>query len=557
MERKKYQARFTELMNEKMLWDPVWKEIADTIYPSRGFFPGELPNQGKRIDYKKQLNNRPTIAARTLGAGMLSGHTSPSRPWFKYTTGDQDLSEFRPVREWIDTAEIRIRLMLSKSNIYRVFNSIYEEMGAFAIGCGVFDNDYYDVVRGYAMTVGEYALGLGPDGRLETFARYIWRTVEQLVTKYGMTNVSRQVQSMWDRGNKGQWIRCCHLIERNYDAVPDKQDNQNMPYLSLYWEDTSETDTFLHVSGYKRFPVVAPAWGKTLAFDCYGRTAPGWLALGDSKVLQVYEKDKAMAMDKLVNPPVQRSTNTPPHLVNALPGGVSVYNGTIDNRLTPLYQIDPRIQDLEYAIQKKVEDIDEAFYKNLFLMLQMSDDTNRTAREIIERHEEKLLALGPVLESVESEMLTPFLERVFDMAMENGILPPPPKELEEQELNIQYVSILAQAQRMVGTAAVEQLFGFAGNLAAVFPEVVDCFDSDTAVREYSSMVGSPAKIMRDPEMVAEIRQQRQQAMAQQQAAEAAQVTAQNAQVLSNTRLDNNSALDALLNNGAPKGGGAV
>ena len=156
-----------------------------------------------------------------------------------------------------------------------------------------------------------------------------------------------------------------------------------------------------------------------------------------------------------------------------------------------------------------------------------------TAREVVERHEEKMLALGPVLERLEWELLTPAIERIYTIMEDAGKIPEPPEEIQGQELKIEYVSILAQAQRMMGLKSVEQLVSFAGSLAAVSPEVMDVIDMDTAVREYGDMVGSPQKILRGEKDVQALRAQRAQRTMQmqqeQQEAAAVQTLSQGAQ----------------------------
>jgi len=63
----------------------------------------------------------------------------------------------------------------------------------------------------------------------------------------------------------------------------------------------------------------------------------------------------------------------------------------------PVYQVDPRINELEQKQAQVRQRIQRAFYEDLFLMLANDYRNDRpTAREIDERHEEKLLALGPV-----------------------------------------------------------------------------------------------------------------------------------------------------------------
>jgi hypothetical protein len=182
----------------------------------------------------------------------------------------------------------------------------------------------------------------------------------------------------------------------------------------------------------------------------------------------------------------------------------------------------------------------------LWLMMAQTDRRQMTATEVAERHEEKMLQLGPVLERLEDELLDPLIDRVFAIALRAGHIPPPPQELQGQELRVEYISILAQAQKLLGTASVERLAGFVGNLAAVNPGVLDKVNMDAMVSEYSEMLGTNPNLLHPDEQVQQARQARAQ---QQQALMAQQQMAgmvQGAKTLSETDMEGDTALNRLM-----------
>jgi hypothetical protein len=220
-----------------------------------------------------------------------------------------------------------------------------------------------------------------------------------------------------------------------------------------------------------------------------------------------------------------------------------------NTKVEPAYTIAPRLQEITLDIQDLRNAIKETFFVDMFLMLANTDRRQITAREVAERHEEKLLMLGPVLERLESELLDPLIGRTFNVMLRAGLLPPPPQELQGRNLKVEYISMLAQAQKMVGTTTVEQLSAYVGSLTAVVPEVIDKFNADKAVDRYADMLGVESEIIRGDEEVAEIRKRRAEMIQQQQQMEQVQAAAQGAKVLSETRVGENSALDALLGGG--------
>jgi len=202
---------------------------------------------------------------------------------------------------------------------------------------------------------------------------------------------------------------------------------------------------------------------------------------------------------------------------------------------------------LSLDIQEVKQRINKGFYADLFLMISQMD-TTRTATEISARQEEKMLMLGTVLERLHNEMLDPLINLTFNKALDAGMLPPPPPELQGMDLEVEYVSVLAQAQKSVGTASIDRLLGLVGQVAQFKPEVLDKINSDAIVNQYADMLGTDPQLVVPDKQVAELRAQR--AQAQQQAQQQAMVPqqAQTAKVMSETSLDNDSALSALVDN---------
>ena len=160
------------------------------------------------------------------------------------------------------------------------------------------------------------------------------------------------------------------------------------------------------------------------------------------------------------------------------------------------------------------------------------------------------MLLGPALQRVNVELLNPLLEDVFDYALEAGLLPEPPPELEGEELEVEYVSLLAQAQQAVGASAIERAAGFAGNLSAVFPDIVDVVDADDMLRTYFDIVGAPPTATRDEATVAEARKARAEEQQRAQAIETGGSLAQGAKVLSEADTQSPNALTDLLGAGS-------
>jgi len=561
--RVRFQQRYEMLRNEYNLsWRMRHYDLKFFINPYRGFFEGFLPNRGDRRDMYI-IDSTPKRAVRTLSALMMAGLTSPARPWFKLGVHDPDLANYPSVKYWLDTVTNRMLYVFSRSNIYQTLHNIYDELSTFGTACAVIFEDYENVLRGQFFTVGEYYLACGPNSYVNTMCRKTWMTVKQLVEAFGIENVSDSVRSAYENNvtdGPGAWREVIHMIEPNDDRISGLPGLKGKPFREVYWELGQNSEKFLSIKGYHEFPVIAPRWDVTNETDVYGK-GPGWDALGDCKMLQRMQRDKLMALEKVSNPPLQAHVSMRSESgVNALPGAVSYFSDSSPNAgVKPLYQVQPDLPGMVQALEDVRAAIRSCFYADLILMFTQGElSKEMTAHEVIQRQNEQMLQLGPVIERLEYECLDPLIKRSFNIMMRAGLLPPPPPEMHGVPLDVQYISILAQAQKAVGTVGIEQLASFTGSLAAVFPEVLDAFDAIEAVTQYANNIGTPPKIIRSLDQIAAIQQQKAKQMQQQQMMQNAMAAVQGAKVLSDTPVGQNSALDALLGiTGTNNSGGAA
>tara|TARA_R110000868_G_scaffold342365_5_gene603204 strand:+ start:331 stop:1986 length:1656 start_codon:yes stop_codon:yes gene_type:complete len=534
--------RLSALKREVTSWLQHWMDLSEYILPRRGRFFTTDRNKGD-VRNKKIIDNTGTLAARALASGMMSGVTSPARPWFRLTLPDPDMADDPGVKVWLDDVQRLLLKIFASSNLYNGLHSLYDELGTFGTSCMLLLEDYEDVVRAHLLPIGSYYLGTDDRGEVDTVYREFQMQVGQVVSQFTLAKCSPEIQALYASGDQDSWIDVIHCIERNKNQKRNKQSADGMPWLSCYFEKGSGNEQYLSVKGFHEKPFMAPRWAVT-GNDIYGRS-PGMDALGDVKQLQDEQKHKATAIAKKVSPPMVGPGSLAKSPSNTLPGGVTYVDALQGQQgFTPAYQVNLNINELSQDIQEVQHRISRAFYEDLFLMLANSDRRQITAREVEERHEEKLLMLGPVLERLQDELLDPLIDRVFAMALRADILPEVPPQLEGIEMRVEYISIMAQAQKMIGTASVERLAGFAGNLAAANEEVLDKINFDELIDAYSDMLGTPGKLVRDEDAVQAIRDGRAQQAQMAQQAEMMGQGAQAAKVMSET---DTSRDDTLLN----------
>lgn len=549
-----YRKRLESLRTERSDWQPTWEAINRVLLPRTGRFLVTDRNRGERKD-NNIYDSTATRALRILAAGMMAGMTSPARPWFRLTTPDPDLAESYEAKAWLSDVTMLLRRIFSRSNTYRSLHQLYREVGAYGT-CASFMLDNFDTVTHFhTMTIGEYFIGTNEWGRADTIYREFDMTVGQLVAKFGLDNVSRSTRDLYNRGDYDKWVTVVHMVEPRTDRVITSPFMRDAPFVSAYIEKGDQTasggarggartDVVLQETGYREFPGVVARWD-AVGGDIYG-SGPGHDTLGDINQLQHEQLSKGRGIEQQTNPSVMLPTSLKGHEDALLPGGTMFYDqATPHGGVRRSYDIQYDLNHLLVDIQDVRDRIMSNFFADLFQMIALSDRRQVTATEIAERHEEKLLMLGPVLENLHNELLDPVIDRTFAQALRAGLIPEPPEEIQGQELKVEYVSMLAQAQQAVGVNAFDRLLGTVAGVAQIKPDVIDKIDFDGAIDQYADMLGVDPELIVPGEKVALIRQQRQQQEAAAQAAAMAPPMAQAAKNLSETNVEDTNALTSM------------
>lgn len=548
---KSYNKRLEALRTERSSFINVWRELSDYHLAHRGRFLVTDRNKGHKRN-TRQYNNTSRMACRTLASGMMAGITSPARPWFKLQAGDKELSEYPSVKEWLHDVQTIMYKVFSQSNFYNAIHNVYSELGVFGTApMGVF-RDFENVIRCKPYTCGSYMLALNGVDIVDTFYREYELPVAQIVKRFGIDNVSNHVKQMWDSGNTETAVKIIHCVEPNDDRDQQSPLARDKAFRSVYYEYDSGkrgNEQFLRQSGFDDFPIMAPRWEVT-GEDVYAVDCPGMTALGDTKALQLGEKKKYKALDMIVDPPMfgdisLRSTVSP----GGLRPGETVWGDTKGAGLSSVYgNYRPDLNAMIALNQESEMRIKRAFYEDLFLMLAHSDRRQITAREVAEKHEEKLLMLGPVLERLHSELLDPAIDRTFNILQASGVLPPPPPELQERELNVEYVSVLAQAQRMVAVGGLERLTGYVADVSQIWPEARHKIDPMQAVDDYAESIGVSPSVIRTDQDAEEAAAAEAQAAQQAAMQESMAASADIAKTASETQMTEDNALNNMLRN---------
>jgi hypothetical protein len=525
-------------------FEPHFEQLEKNFMPRRGAFSTdpagkEKSNRGKMIN-SSILDSTPILARRTLQSGLQAGVSSPSRPWFRLQPLDPDRRERTSVKLYLAKAEYEMRRLMDRSGLYNMLHTGYGDLGVYGAEVAIIENKGETDLRGIELVPGSYWIGMSDDETVDTLYREFGMTINQIVGKfvykgrrYGDPDwsiVPTRLKEMYDKGDIAKTEVVSQLITPRRDRDPTRSDKANKPIASNYWLKDDDHSVgargVLSDDGYDENPISASRWN-AVGYEPWGYS-PAMDALPDVKELMAKRRDYAELLRRLNRPPMNAHSDLRNSKFSLLPNAVN-FMADPSKGLVPAYQVNPQLGPLAEDIQMSKNAVWSAMYGDLFMMISQLDRRQITATEIDERREEKLIALGPVLERLHHEKLRPLVQRLFMRVLRSGVLGDPPEELRDQDIEVDFVSMLAQAQKAVATGSMERLAGFVGNLSAVLPDVLDKFDADQSVDEYADMLGTPPGVVRSDDAVAELRKARQQKIDAAEALEAAGSMAQTAQ----------------------------
>lgn len=531
------------MKKERATFIAHYKDISVNIAPRRGRFLFSDVNRGGSR-YQKIVNSRGTQAHKIARAGMVSGLISPASPWFSLAAPDPETQEIPTVKIWVNIIQRLMRAIFNGSNLGIMAPKLIGELLLFATGAMFDDDDFDDVSRYYVHTAGSYMIAQNDKQIVDTFAREFQITTINMVSWFGLENVSVSVQDQYRQGNYQTWFPAVHYVDPNPEHDIRSHQNVKKLFRSVYFEPGGQDkNKFLSRKGYDEFPVYVPRWDTTDG-DIYGTDCPAMTALGDIRGLQVQEKLKGQGIAKMVSPPLKGPAALKDAAVESVPGGYTPSESvSASDKLESIYNVRLPIGEMRQDMDGVERRINEAFMVDMFLAISnMEGIQPKNELELSQRNQERLLQVGPVLQGFHKDFLSKLIERTFNKMVRLNMIPPPPKELQGKNLKVEYISTLAMAQRAIATAGIERMGSYVIGLSQAYPEVLDKFDADQSVDEYGAVIAIPPRIIVSDADVKAKREARAQQQLQAQRLEMAAQAATAAKDASESSLEGDSVL---------------
>ena len=492
-------------------WESHWEEIAERILPRQMGFVGERTDGEKRT--QKVFDSKPMIALERFAAVMDSMLTPRQSRWHNLRTTDDNLNADFEVKDWfykvnniLYDARYSPRANFSGQNSER-----WTSTGAFGSGALFIDFEPGIGLRYRCVNLRDLFLLENHQGAIDTVYRQFKFTARQAAQRWGENNLPESVKKCLENPNRiHEKHDFLHVVAPRADFDPTRADARGKPFGS-YYIALREKVFVDKPGGYNTFPYSISRY-VTAPDEVYGR-GPAMCALPDIKMLNEMAKTDIRAAHKLIDPPILLHDDGVlgggAKTVNMRPGGLNVGGVNRDGRaLIQPFQSGARVDIADTKMDQRRQSIDDAFLVTLFQIL--VETPRMTATEALIRAQEKGMLLTPTMGRQQSESLGPMVERELDLLAFHRVLPPMPPALREAggEYKIVYDSPMSRMQRAEELVGVQRTMELLAPFAQINPEVLDVFDPDALARLTAEVSGVPTPVMRSPEAMRQLREQR-------------------------------------------------
>jgi len=499
--------RLSKLEQQRSTWESHWQELADYMRPRKAdiVITSETPGR-KRTE--QIFDGTAVRAAEMLSASLHGMLTNMSTSWFSLRYRDPQLQLDDEAREWLLSAEDAMYTAFHRSNFQEQIQELYDDLVVFGTATMMIEPDDVNNFRFSTRHIAEIYVAENAQGRIDTVYRKFKMTARAAIDQFGEAEVSDRIKHTEQR-DPYEMVDIVHVVQPRSDRDPAKINRTNKPFASFYLD--REDNQVLSESGYDEFPYVCPRWLKSSTELGYGRSC-GMTALADTKVLNRMSEVNLRAAQKQTDPPLMVPDDGFMLPIRVVPGGLNFYRSGTRDRLEPL-QIGSNTPVALNMEEQRRQAVRSAFYVD---HLQLAPVPNETATAVLQRTETSMRLLGPVLGRLQSELLQPMISRCWSIMSRQEAFPQPPEFLMGTgDIEIEYVSPLARAQRKGDAQSLVQLMEFMQPLMAIDPGIADYLDMDGMAQHLIKTLSIPATIVRGEQEVLGKRDERAAQQAQQ------------------------------------------
>lgn len=514
--------RHQRMLSDRLNYERDWRLLAEYLQPTK--LPpltveSEPGSRKTTFIYDSEGMTAPTKLAANLQGNLVN----PSQKWQSIKAWPPELNERNTAQNWCEYVSTGVNWAIVSSNFPNVAGEVLHEAPIFGTGTMLRFKKRPERPgeRGKLLwegvPIGTYCIQEDAEGRVDTLVRKVKLSLRAAYQNWGEAIGPDLVKEFLKRPDKletfTQWIM------PRQDRNPTKMDRKNMPWANLWmWEEKAH---LIHEGGFRHNPIICLRWRKATN-EVWG-TGQGHLALPDIRTLNRITELKLLGVAIDIAPVLFALQG---RVVGDLIWEPSAVNWEKQANAVRTMGSGGRIDIATLQEDRLITKIRQVFFLDQIEALPPLTEGppgGMSPYEIAKRYEQYYKLLGPIYGRLTTEFLQPIVEGTFWSLWDDGMLPPPPPELQGAELHIQYEGPLSRAQRADDVTGIERWLMWAQSVINMTgtQDVMDQVDLDEMGLTVAQVVGMPARITRGKEIIAQIRQQRAAAMQAQAQAQAA------------------------------------
>lgn len=501
--------RFEQLEGGRTIWEDHWEQIAQLIWPTMAdAFFGNFQVKGEKRT-EKVFDATAALSLDRFSSVMVSMLTPSNQRWHRLEASDQSLMRQQRVAEWFDEATrvIFARRYNARSAFSSAMWNTFKQQGAFGSG-PLFSSEIDGEMRYKSIHLSDIYITEDHQGMLHTVYRKMMLTADQAIQKFGEDVLPEQMVRAREKEPLREF-KFIHCVEPG--------DFEGKPFRSIHV--AADARQVVRLGGFFTMPYHFGRWSRGPT-EMYGRS-PAMLVLPELKMINEMAKSVIRAAHKAIDPPMlvhdDGILGGGTTSIDLRPAGINYGGVNQDGRqlIQPL-QSGVRVDIGQDMIESRQRVVNDAFLVTLFQIL--VETPEMTATEALIRAQEKGALLAPAMETQQTELLAPLIEREVDLATRGGRLPQLPPELVEArgEFEIVYTSPLTRMQDAEELVGIQRTMEVVTPIAQFDPTILKRIDYQRILEITRRVTGAPAAIIKPDDVVeAELAAEQEQAQLQQ------------------------------------------
>lgn len=494
---------FENAKTTRGMYESLWSEVVRFCNHQRNFLDpaisGLVPHGGQ--DHGGRIySDIGCMAADELTNIMYSYVVPPSVPWFEFVIGERPLSEDRDAQNWL--LDLRNLILFYLYQPETGFPEALQELflDYVTLGTSCMYVDFYDRhLRTITRSLDQNYLLADAEGRVIKHFRLYALTIEQAYYRFPKT-LPQKYKEMFQRGDGNGVSQSLTFLQ--YIGPTDDMRNKFESVHVIYDEREQIQDT-LASSTFDSFPYICPRW-KRVPGEVYGR-GQGVAALPSMRLCDSITKLIIQATQLGVLPPTQEPVDAFARPSDLHPGKRNFFKKGTRGRIEPI-DISGDVNAGYQLLEQKKQDIERMFFLDVARQFSLRGSASPLkATEVVERRDEVLRLLGPVVSRLTNEFLSPLITRVYNILdKRNLIIPaigPPPTAVTQQPIQPVFSSAASMSMRRSETGDIRAWMEDVAIAASIDPNAVISVDADAFIRKTRYLRGVDPDLTRTRDKV--------------------------------------------------------